>query len=255
MRRLNELSFHHVASWAMIAVGLLTAAALHFIAAPYGRYARGGWGPSLPSRAGWVIMEAPACLGFLGIYLAGQHRAEAAPVVLLALWQLHYFHRAFIFPFRMRVTGKTMPASVPLMAVGFNGWNAYINARFISHLGDYPAEWLKDPRFLAGAALFLTGMAINLWADTVLLHLRRPGEKGYRIPRGGLYELVACPNYLGEILEWTGWALATWSLSGLAFAVYTAANIGPRAATHLAWYRKQFPDYPPSRKALIPYLW
>ncbi len=255
MRRLNELSVHHVASWAMIAVGLLTAAALRFVAAPYGRHARGGWGPSIPSRAGWVIMETPACLGFLGIYIAGQHRAETAPVVLLALWQLHYFHRAFIFPFRMRVTGKTMPASVPLMAVCFNGWNAYINARWISHLGDYPAEWLKDPRFLAGAALFVVGMGINVWADTVLLHLRRPGDKGYRVPRGGLYELVACPNYLGEILEWAGWALATWSLSGLAFAVYTAANIGPRAATHLAWYKEQFPDYPSSRKALIPYLW
>lgn len=252
---MTELFLHRIASWAMIATGVLTAAALLFITAPYGRHARGGWGPKISSRTGWLLMESPASLGFLTIYLLGQHRADTAPLVLLALWQLHYVHRAFIYPFRMRTAGKTMPASVPAMAILFNLWNAYINARFVSHLGDYPVAWLTDPRFLTGTALFLAGMSVNLWADTVLLNLRRPGETAYRIPRGGLFDLVASPNYLGEILEWSGFAIATWSLSGLAFAVYTAANVGPRAFSHLAWYREKFPDYPPSRKALIPYLW
>lgn len=229
--------------------------ALRFVTAPYGRHERAGWGPRIPSRLGWIVMEAPASLGFLGIYLAGERRAAAVPLVLLAFWQLHYLHRAFIFPFRMRVAGKTMPASVAAMAVAFNGWNAYINARWISHLGEYAVGWLSDPRFLIGGALFLAGWAINIWADTVLLRLRRPGETGYKIPTGGLYDLIACPNYFGEILEWTGWAVMTWSLPGLAFALYTAANVGPRAGSHLAWYRSRFPDYPADRKALIPFVW
>lgn len=252
---MTEIFLLRIAAWAMIATGVLTAAALLFVTAPYGRHARGGWGPQISNRTGWLIMEAPASLGFLAIYLLGQRRFETAPLVLLGLWQLHYVHRAFIYPFRMRTQGKTMPASVPLMAVLFNLWNAYINARWISHLGEYPLSWLTDPRFLCGAALFLTGLTINLWADTVLLHLRKPGETGYRIPRGGLFELVACPNYLGEILEWTGFAIASWSLSGVAFAVYTAANVGPRAFSHRAWYRSKFEDYPASRKALIPWIW
>lgn len=252
---MSEPSLHRLAAWAMIATGVLTALALRFVAAPYGRHARSGWGPSIPSRLGWILMESPASLAFLAIYLTGQHRAALAPLALLTLWQLHYVHRAFVFPFRMRVTGKTMPVSVVAMAVAFNGWNAYINARWISHLGDYPAEWLSEPRFLLGAALFLAGMAVNLWADTALLRLRKPGDREYHIPRGGLFELVACPNYLGEILEWTGWAIATWSLPGLAFAIYTAANVGPRAGTHLDWYRARFPDYPRARKALIPFVW
>jgi protein-S-isoprenylcysteine O-methyltransferase Ste14 len=252
---LTEPSIHRLACWALIAAGVLTAASLRFVTAPYGRHERSGWGPRIPSRLGWILMEAPASLAFLGLFLAGDHRFETAPLVLLALWQLHYVHRAFLFPFRMRVTGKTMPASVALMAIFFNGWNAYINARWISHLGDYPTGWLVGPRFLVGAGLFLSGWAINLWADTVLLRLRKPGETGYKIPRGGLYELVACPNYLGEILEWTGWAVLTWSLPGLAFALYTAANVGPRAASHLAWYREKFPEYPRERKALIPFVW
>ena len=65
---------------------------------------------------------------------------------------------------------------------------------------------------------------------------------------------MSCPNYLGEIVEWCGWALATWSLAGLAFALYTAATLRPRALNHHSWYRQRFPDYPPERRALVPYV-
>jgi hypothetical protein len=89
----------------------------------------------------------------------------------------------------------------------------------------------------------------------MLIALRRPGETGYRVPRGWLFERVSCPNYFGEILEWFGYALASWSLAGLAFALFTAANIGPRAFAHHRWYHRTFPGYPPQRKALIPFVW
>src|SRR5262245_58144323 len=118
----------------MIARDVLIAIVLGFVKAPYGRHARAGWGPTIPSRAGWVLMEAPASLAFLGIYIAGDHGGKIVPLALLALWQLHYVHRAFVFPFRMRAAGKTMPLSVAAMAFTFNLWNAYINARWISHL-------------------------------------------------------------------------------------------------------------------------
>ena len=75
------------------------------------------------------------------------------------------------------------------------------------------------------------------------------------MPHGGLYERVSCPNYLAELIEWLGWAVATRSGAGLAFFVYTFANLAPRARAHHAWYRRQFPDYPPQRKALLPWLW
>jgi len=81
------------------------------------------------------------------------------------------------------------------------------------------------------------------------------GETGYKIPHGGLFERVSCPNYLGEIIEWSGWALATWCLPGLSFAVWTFANLAPRARAHHRWYRAKFPEYPEERKALIPGVW
>ena len=89
-------------------------------------------------------------------------------------------------------------------------------------------------------------------ADNALLRLRKRGRTGYVVPQGGAYRYISCPNYLGEILEWTGWAVATWSLGGLAFCVFTAANLVPRARSNHRWYRENFPDYPPGRRALIP---
>ncbi|MXZ72004.1 MAG: hypothetical protein F4Z04_10970 [Acidobacteria bacterium] len=79
-----------------------------------------------------------------------------------------------------------------------------------------------------------------------------PGRVGGDGASGGAFRYVSCPNYLGELLEWFGWALATWSLGGLAFFTYTAANLVPRALSHHRWYRERFADYPAGRKAVIP---
>jgi steroid 5-alpha reductase family enzyme len=116
------------------------------------------------------------------------------------------------------------------------------------------AGLLHDLRFCAGVALFASGFLVHVWSDHALRNLRKPGELGYTIPRGGLFEYVSSPNYFGEIAEWSGWALASWSLPGLAFAVFTAANLVPRAHANRAWYIARFPDYPRERKRVIPFI-
>jgi len=249
-----DATLHTQVVWALFALAGLTFVLLFFISAPYGRHARAGWGPSMPSRLVWVVMESPSVLVFFVVFAFGAHRGEVVPLVLLVLWQLHYVHRTYVFPFRIRAKGKRTPVVVGFMALAFTSVNAWVNAAWIGHLGTYELGWLVDPRFLGGVALFLVGWVINLHADTVLIRLRAPGETGYRIPQGGLYRYVSCPNYLGEILEWIGWALATWSLAGAAFAVYTIANLAPRARTHHRWYQDTFPDYPPERRALLPFI-
>jgi len=200
-----------------------------------------------------MIMESPASLLFAGVYLAGAHRAELVPLLFLGLWQLHYVQRAFVYPLLMRA-GNRMPVSLMAMAIFFNVLNGFINARWISQWGDYPVRWLTDPRFLIGVVVFLGGLAVNLHSDRTLRRLRGPGETGYKIPHGGGFRWVSSPNYLGEIIEWFGWALLTWSLAGLAFALYTTANLAPRALANHRWYRDRFPDYPEDRRALIPFL-
>ena len=236
------------------ALAVPTFLSLVFIPAPYGRYSRGGWGWSLPARWGWILMESPAPVFFAVVYFRGPHALAPAPLALFALWQLHYLYRAFLFPLRMREGARRMPVAIAGMAVAFNLLNAFVNARYVSALGSYPPAWLADPRFLGGALVFLGGFALNVASDRTLRRLRAPGETSYRIPRGGAFEWVSCPNYLGEMVEWAGWAVASWSLAGLAFAVYTAANLAPRAFAHHAWYRRQFADYPARRRALIPFV-
>ena len=250
---MSEEQFHTALVWAVFGMSAVTFASLSYFAAPYGRHYSGrGWGPHVPNRAGWVVMELPSTALFLCVYFFGSAAVRAVPLVFLGIWQCHYLNRTFVYSLRTRTMAKKMPVVVICSGIAFNAVNAYVNARFISEFGDYGLEWLGDPRFPAGLAIFLAGLTLNIHSDNILLGLRKAGDAGYAVPRGGAFRYVSCPNYLGEILEWAGWALATWSLAGLAFFVYTLANLVPRARSHHDWYRTRFADYPPRRKALFP---
>jgi len=252
---MTEEQFHNILVWAMYLTAVVSFASLLVLAAPYGRYYSGrGWGPHISNRASWVLMEFPSAVLFLFVFLSGSAAFQTVPLVLLGIWQCHYLNRTFVYPLRIRSAGKKMPLLVMACGFVYNSINAYVNARFISEFGEYGPEWLGDPRFLAGIVVFFAGLALNLHSDNILLRLRTPGKAGYAIPRGGAFRYVSCPNYLGEIVVWAGWALATWSPAGLAFFVYTAANLIPRARSHHQWYRARFPDYPAHRKSLIPGL-
>lgn len=229
---------------------------LQFVSAPYGRHARSGWGPTVSSRWGWIAMEAVAAVALL--YFMLRQRPAMTPTlwVLLGLWELHYLNRSFIYPLRMRTRGKTNPLMVVLLAVGFNTWNGYLNGHWLGiHAAVYTAAWMVQPNFIAGLVLFVTGFAINIQSDEILLHLRRGTDTGYAIPRGGLFRYISCPNYFGELIEWSGWALMTWSPAGLVFVLWTAANLVPRARSHHLWYREHFAEYPRDRKAIIPFIY
>lgn len=253
---MNENTFHFYVTLTGFIVAGAAFVSLFFVTAPYGRHTRKGWGPALPNHLGWLLMEVPSVILFTYYFFSGTAPKNLPLILFFTMWQAHYVHRALIYPWTIRDGHKKMPMPVMLLGMLFNSGNTYINGRYLFTLsGGYPADWVSDPRFIIGAALFIAGYIINRWADTMLRGLRKPGEEGYRIPYGGLFSLISCPNYLGEIVEWTGWAVATWSLGGLAFAVWTVANLAPRARAHHRWYRANFPSYPPERRALLPGIW
>lgn len=249
---MTEPDIYRLLVWMIFGLGGVTFVYLLRRPAPYGRHYPGaGWGPTIPTRAGWIGMESPAVFFFLFVYLQGSFRCSLVSMVFLATWQIHYVNRTLIYPFRTR-SGRRMPLVVAGSGFLFNVLNAYVNARFVSHFIEYGISWLYNPCFVIGMAVFVGGIILNLHSDNILLSLRKQGGAGYVVPDRGAFRYVSCPNYLGEILEWTGWAIATWSLGGLAFCVYTIANLAPRARSNHRWYLERFPNYPSNRRALIP---
>ena len=252
---MTSSSFYNAVLIGWLVLAALTVPYLLFVAAPYGRHMREGWGPKIENRLGWILMELPSPLAMVLFFILGTHSQGIAPAVFLGMWLLHYINRSIIYPLRIRGKKKYMPVVIMGSAIFFNVTNGFLQGRYVFDLsGGYSAQWLHDPCFLVGAALFLAGFAANYHSDSILRNLRKPGETGYKIPKGGLFRFVTSPNYFAEIIEWTGWAVATWSLPGLAFVLWTAANLVPRALKHHKWCQEKFSDYPVERKAIIPFV-
>lgn len=252
---MGEATFYYwlVVAWMILAVA--TFVALFFVTAPYGRFTRSGWGPRINARWGWILMETPVLITFLVLYGLSDRKSNPVSLVLLVFWIAHYLHRSLIYPFRLHSSRPSITVSVIAMGAIFNVGNGYLNGRYLFTLGpELQASWFLDPRFIIGAILFWSGYALNQHSDRVLIGLRSPGETGYKIPYGGGYRFVSCPNYLGEMMEWAGWALVCWNLGALAFFVWTVANLAPRAFKTHRWYKERFPDYPPERKGLLPFI-
>ena len=146
----------------------------------------------------------------------------------------NWFFRSFIYPFR--ITSKKavnyLENFLAFIFCSVNGTQITYNLLKTDSNAYSIGQW----NVIFGSILFFAGLLINIDSDNRLLRLRKSKEankeSGYKIPRGGLFEYVSAANYFGECLEWTGFAIAVWSLSSFAFALFTWSNIGPRAYHH-----------------------
>ncbi len=239
-------------SWIIVAV--IVFFVLLRVAAPYGRHTTSKWGPLIPNKWAWLIMELPVLIVLCIMIFPGIILFSFAPLIMIGLFSLHYINRIFIFPFRLHTKGKKMPAIIMLSAIFFNIINGFSFGYYFTHFASYTNEWLSDPRFIIGVILFFMGLSINWKADNILINLRKPGETDYKIPNGWLFTKVSCANLLGELIEWLGFAILCWNLPALTFFIWTTANLIPRALAHHNWYKENFEDYPPNRKAIIPFV-
>ena len=227
---------------AMSVMAIVVFIALHFVEAGYGMMFTRRWGFSVNNKLGWVMMEAPVFIAMAALWWFSDRRTEAAPVVMLLLFELHYFQRSFIFPLLIRGKNR-MPISIITMGVVFNLINAIMQGGWIFYLSPsdlYTTSWLISPQFIIGTIVFFAGMFINLQSDNIIRHLRKPGDTKHYIPHGGMFRYVSSANYFGEFLEWVGFAILTWSLSGAVFALWTFANLAPRAKKIHKRYSEQF---------------
>ena len=224
------------------------------ITAPYGRYSSSNWGPLIPNKWAWVIMELPVLIVLWVFLIPAITNIATVSWILIGLFCFHYVNRIFVFPFRIHTQGKKMPVVIILSAIFFNIMNGFSIGYYFSHFAFYTNEWVYDPRFIFGFILFFLGLYINWKADNILIHLRKPGETNYKMPNAWLFNKISCANLFGELIEWFGFAILCWNLPALTFFIWAIANLIPRALSHLEWYKAKFIDYPPDRKAIIPFI-
>ena len=232
---------------------------LYFVDAGYGKFYDKKWGPSVNNRLGWVLMESPVFFAMLILWFFSDRRGDIARLAFLLVFELHYFQRSFIFPMLIRGENR-MPVSIILMGVLFNTLNAFMQGGWIFYVSPaemYPPEWLQSFPFFAGTLLFFAGMFINIQSDSIIRHLRQPGDRAHYLPTAGMFRYVSSANYFGEVLEWTGFAILTLSWSGAVFALWTFANLAPRAARIHKRYEQEFPEQFDSKrvKRIIPLIY
>ena len=257
-KMVNE-SFFNGLIYCMVVLAVVVFVSLYFVTAGYGQFRTKRWGWSINNKLAWVLMELPVFLVMFAIWSLSPLKWHLPQLVLFGLFELHYFQRSLIFPFLLKGQSK-MPVVIMLMGILFNVINGVIQGG-----GLY---WFPNPDFeqgvsyllrwnaMAGILLFLIGMAINLHSDHVIRHLRKPGDTQHYLPQKGMYCYVTSANYLGEIMEWTGFAIAAATPAAWVFPLWTAANLVPRAHAIYNRYKEEFGEEAlGKRKRIIPFVY
>ncbi|CEM61819.1 DUF1295 domain-containing protein [Treponema phagedenis] len=232
-----------VAQLVLFVFGLICFVVLFFVPAGYGKMIDKKWGYSFNNKAAWFIMEVPTLITMIVLMCVWATPENFVRIIIGLFFILHYTQRVLIFPFLLKGKSK-MPLSIVLMGVVFNTINTFLIGAWLFYLSPkdmYQVSWLYDPRFIIGALIFLLGMAINIDSDKYIRSLRKAGDTAHYFPHKRMYRYVSSANYFGEILEWCGFALLSWSMVGVLFAFWTAANLVPRAYAINKKYRTEFP--------------
>lgn len=245
--------------WIMSAIAVVVFICLYKVDAGYGRFFNKKWGPAVNNKLGWVLMESPVFIAMLLLWFFSDRRADITRLAFLLIFETHYFQRSFIFPSLIR-SKSPMPLSIILMGVTFNTLNALMQGGWIFYISPverYTAGWLTSFPFIVGTVIFAIGMFVNIQSDSIIRHLRKPGDRNHYLPKKGMFRYVSSANYFGEFLEWVGFAILTWSAAGAVFALWTFANLAPRAARIHDRYAEEFPEeFDPKRiKRIIPFIY
>ena len=243
-------------------IGLVVFVSLYFVDAGYGKMRTEKWGPAINNKVGWCLMEMPVFVVMLYLWALSDVKFELPYLVFFLIFQFHYFQRSFVFPFLLKGNSK-MPLAIMGLSVVWNLLNGYIQGYWLFHLAPvyapnlYTGAWLTDPRFIIGVLIFAAGWIINMHSDHVIRHLRKPGDTNHYLPKKGMYKFVTSANYLGEITEWLGFAILTWSWAGLSFFWFSCCNLVPRANSIYNRYKVEFADEFDEKKLkrIIPFIY
>lgn len=206
----------------------------------------------ISSRTGMLLLYTPAFLaGFTSFFVfpGGGIRF----LLLKSAITLHFLKRVLEVLFVHKYSGGMILDSAALIS----GFYFFGTASMIynQHLTVGFPEPLIDLKY-PGLVLVLVGLYGNFHHHILLSKLReKDDDQGYKIPRGGLFDLVICPHYLFEIIVFLGFAFISQTLLSLSTAIGVALYLAGRSYVTRKWYLTKFENFPQNVKALIPYIY
>ncbi|CAH1391709.1 unnamed protein product [Nezara viridula] len=138
----------------------------------------------------------------------------------------------------------------------------------IGYCPAYVSYHVNHPQFTSpsliqvflGLGGFMLSEIGNFSIHVALRDLRPPGSKERKIPYPTdnpftkLFNLVSCPNYTYEFFSWFFFTVMTQCLPAGLFAAAGLYQMSVWAIGKHKNYRKEFPDYPKNRKAILPFV-
>lgn len=161
---------HQYLLYFLFGFSLIFFIASFFYTTPYGRFKSKASKWDFAPLPGWLLLESP-CLfsAALTFILAGGNNKALVPLILICIWQSHYFYRSVIFPLRVSKGSKAVSFSGIAFGIVFNSINGFLNGYTFSHAEHLlNPEWLYSANFIIGVSLMAIGLSINIHSDNIL---------------------------------------------------------------------------------------
>ncbi|KAL2735710.1 very-long-chain enoyl-CoA reductase-like isoform X2 [Vespula squamosa] len=172
-------------------------------------------------------------------------------------WTIHYAKRLLETLFIHRFSHATMPLRNLFKNCSYYWLFAMYVAYHINHPLYTPPSQLN---FYMGLIMFAFCELGNLFIHNALRNLRPPGTTIRKIPVATgnpwtvLFNFVSCPNYTYEIGSWIGFTIMTSCLPAGLFTLAGAYQMTMWALGKHRAYKKEFSQYPKTRKAIFPLI-
>ncbi len=169
-------------------------------------------------------------------------------------WMAHFAKRELETAFVHKFSNPTMPLG-----------NLFKNCTYYWSFGAVIGYPLCHPSFTPpdelqvqiGLAIFVICEIGNLYTHVALSQMRpAEGSRKRDIPRGFMFDLVACPNYFFEVMSWVGFSIMTNVLVSYLFTLAGLYQMTVWALKKHKGYRDTYGDEYKclKRKAIIPFI-
>ncbi|KAI3757198.1 hypothetical protein L6452_04732 [Arctium lappa] len=210
-------------------------------------------GIKVSSRTGMLILYTPAFLAGVVSFFVFPDDGDGDLRFLLLKFAVtfHFFKRDLEVLFVHKYSGGMILGLIILISIFY--FSAVVGLIVVHYLTLGIPEPLIDLKYI-GLIVFMLGILGNFYHHNLLVKLRKPNEKGYKIPQGGLFNLVICPHYLFEIVVFVGISFISQTPFAFACTFGDSLYLIARSYETRKWYVNKFEDFPKNVKCVIPYV-